>query len=115
MTANIRRIADVSHRKRIPARAIRQIVEQIVEQFSPRKVILFGSYARGNPRPESDVDLLVVMATRDEGQQSLLIRRAIPYEFGLDLIVRTPETLCAAVGTWRFFPERDRGPGQGAL
>lgn len=32
----------------------------LVEQFHPDKVILFGSYACGNPDKDSDVDLLVI-------------------------------------------------------
>ena len=44
-------------------RAIRDVVKQIAEQFKPEKIILFGSYAYGKPRPESDVDLLVIMST----------------------------------------------------
>ncbi|HLF73922.1 MAG TPA: nucleotidyltransferase domain-containing protein [Anaerolineales bacterium] len=54
-------VPSVYERKRIPKRAIDEIVRQIVEKFHPQKIILFGSYARGNPRPESDVDLLVVL------------------------------------------------------
>lgn len=36
------------------------VVERVVEQFDPLKVILFGSLARGEPNFDSDVDLLVV-------------------------------------------------------
>ena len=36
---------------------------RIAERFSPEQVILFGSHARGHPRQDSDVDLLVVMET----------------------------------------------------
>ena len=86
-------ISNVMRRKRISASAIRSVVDQIAERFSPRRIILFGSYARGTPRPESDVDLLVVMPTKREGEQSLVIRQAIDCPFGLDLIVRTPQTL----------------------
>ena len=89
----MRRILDVNRRTRIPQWAIRWVADQIAERFSPQQIILFGSYARGDPRPESDVDLLVVMRTRREGEQSLLIRQAIECPFGLDLIVRTPATL----------------------
>ncbi|MGA9623404.1 MAG: nucleotidyltransferase domain-containing protein [Bryobacteraceae bacterium] len=41
--------------------AIDAMVRTIVEHISPEKVILFGSHARGNPRPDSDVDLMVVV------------------------------------------------------
>lgn len=54
-------VPTVDKRKRIPQKAIDEVVRQIAEKFRPQKIILFGSYARGKPRPESDVDLLVVM------------------------------------------------------
>jgi predicted nucleotidyltransferase len=53
---------------------------------------LFGSYAYGHPTEDSDVDLLVIMPrTRDRGERmSVRIRHAIPRDFSLDLLVRTP-------------------------
>ena len=81
-------------RQRIPQEAIDETVRQIVEQFQPEQIILFGSYARGQPRPNSDVDLLVVMVTAlKESEQAVRICQAVEYHFGLDLIVRTPTTL----------------------
>ena len=41
---------------------IAKICGQIAEEFHPEKIILFGSYAYGRPRPDSDVDLLVVLS-----------------------------------------------------
>ena len=37
------------------------MVKRIVKRFHPDKIILFGSHARGDAGPDSDVDLLVVM------------------------------------------------------
>ncbi len=96
-------VPTIDKRKRIPQKAIDQVVEQIVEKFKPQKIILFGSYARGNPRPESDVDLLVVMETAlKESKQALEIRRHLNVMFGLDLIVHTPKRLKERVdmGDW---------------
>jgi len=63
-------------------------VRQIAAQFDPQKIILFGSYARGKPRPESDVDLLVITdALGNESRPSLAIRKVLNIMFGLDLIV----------------------------
>jgi len=42
-------------------RAIGAMVRRVVDQFRPEQVLLFGSRGRGDDRPESDVDLLVVM------------------------------------------------------
>ena len=39
---------------------LRQLVETIVREAAPEAIILFGSRARGDARPDSDVDLLVV-------------------------------------------------------
>ena len=88
------KVPTIDKRKRIPQRAIDQVVKQIVEKFKPQKIILFGSYARGNPRPESDVDLLVVMDTSlREVQQSVEIHHSLNIMFGLDLLVYTPKHL----------------------
>jgi len=40
---------------------IKNLCQQIVENFKPQKIILFGSHAYGKPNADSDVDLLVVM------------------------------------------------------
>jgi len=71
---------------------IRAFCEAVARRFRPRKIILFGSHAYGHPRPDSDVDLLVIMPkTRDRGERmSVRIRHAIPRDFPLDLLVRTP-------------------------
>jgi predicted nucleotidyltransferase len=97
------KVPTIDKRTRIPQKAIDQVVEQIVEKFKPQKIILFGSYARGNPRPESDVDLLVVMDTSlKESQIELEIHRYLNVMFGLDLIVYTPKRLKerAEMGDW---------------
>lgn len=39
---------------------LRQVVDTIVSEVAPETIILFGSRARGDSRPDSDVDLLVV-------------------------------------------------------
>src|ERR1022692_5283643 len=74
----------------IPLTAIRRFARRIVERFHPDKIILFGSYAYGKPHNESDVDLLVIMRTRNAIDQSIRIKLAFKRLFSLDLIVRTP-------------------------
>jgi len=39
---------------------LNKIIRRIVETASPEKVILFGSAARGEAGPDSDIDLLVI-------------------------------------------------------
>jgi predicted nucleotidyltransferase len=67
--------------------------QRIGEQFAAEQIILFGSYARGCPRGDSDVDVLVVMPAANEISQSIRLTVALETSFALDLIVRTPEHL----------------------
>jgi predicted nucleotidyltransferase len=81
-------------RTRIPRVAIQSVVDQIAAGFHPQRIILFGSYAYGVPKPESDVDLLVVMETElTETGQAIQIYRQLQYRFGLDLILYTRQRL----------------------
>ena len=78
----------------VPMAAIRRYARAIAERFRPERIILFGAYASGAPTPDSDVDLLVIMPTRNQLEQAVRIDEAIEDRgFALDLIVRTPKTL----------------------
>jgi predicted nucleotidyltransferase len=46
-----------------------EIVRRLVDEFDPEEIILFGSHAWGQPRPDSDYDLFMVMS--DSGEQPL--------------------------------------------
>src|ERR1700729_749132 len=74
----------------IPMAAIRRYARAIAERFQPDKIILFGSYAYGKPNEESDVDLLVIMRTKDTIDQSIRVSVAFEQPFSLDMIVRAP-------------------------
>src|SRR5437899_3061994 len=66
-----------NNRGLIARTAIRRLVERIAERFQPEQIILFGSYAYGTPRADSDVDVLVVMPCRHETDQSIRIWNAV--------------------------------------
>ena len=64
---------------------------EVGRQFSPDRVLLFGSYASGDPTPDSDVDILVVMPHAKKGWQiATEIRTRAKPPFACDLLVRTP-------------------------
>ncbi len=56
-----------------------KIRDQLVEVLHPQRIYLFGSHAYGQPTPESDIDLLVVVPPNGERMLDLEIkaRRAI--------------------------------------
>jgi predicted nucleotidyltransferase len=72
---------------------IRRFAKQVAERYEPDKIILFGSYAYGQPNANSDVDVLVVMPARNELDQGFKIHSTILPPFPLDIIVRTPKNL----------------------
>ena len=66
---------------------IRSITAQIIDKYQPEKIILFGSSARGDLNPDSDVDLLIIKReTPHYGAErirelSRIIERNIPVDF----------------------------------
>lgn len=100
-------------RKRISQHAIRAVAERIAGQFHPDKIILFGSYAYGGPKPWSDVDLLIVMDTPLTPNQQ---RRAIseflyPKPFSLDIVIWSTSELQDRIqeGDWFLKEAVERG------
>ena len=77
----------------VSAKEIQATCNDIIREFSPQQVILFGSYAYGTPTEASDVDLLVVLSgvNADGRQQAREMKKRLPARFRLDLHVRSPE------------------------
>lgn len=75
--------------------AMNQIEEfgrRIGEEFGAEKVILFGSYARGNADRDSDVDILVIGSFEGRSvDKAVEIQMRLRPGFPMDLLVRTPE------------------------
>lgn len=80
--------------KRKPIRKeIQEMVKIILERFDPERIILFGSHARGEAGPDSDVDLLVVMKVEGSKREKQLELRAALHDIHVpkDIIVSIPE------------------------
>ncbi len=87
------------------AEALPAAVQKIVEALHPEKIILFGSYAYGTPTPDSDVDLLVIIeTTASRKERYLALSRLLdPRPFPVDIIVKTPAEIAAAMAKGNFF------------
>jgi len=72
---------------------IRPLVQQIADRFHPRKVILFGSYAYGEPHKESDLDLLVIVPDPPQRQEAQGITSELGkgYPVPLQIVFMSPE------------------------
>jgi predicted nucleotidyltransferase len=88
----------------VTSRQIRAYAKQIARQFRPRKIILFGSYAYGEPTPDSDVDLMVIMPHKGRGvEKAIEIRLKLPAPFPMDLLVRSPQKIRKRIAIGDFF------------
>jgi predicted nucleotidyltransferase len=83
----------MTKRKQNAQKQIQKMVDRIVKKFDPEKIILFGSHARGDAGPDSDVDLLVVMPVSGSKREKQLEIRALLHGIQLakDVIVSRPE------------------------
>ena len=73
---------------------IEEIVRRIVGAIAPEKIVLFGSAARGQMGPDSDLDLLVVKPCNDRREVARAVRaclRGVAPGRGKDVVVVTPE------------------------
>lgn len=94
-------------------RRLKDLCEQIVHAVQPQKIILFGSYAYGQPTKDSDLDLLVIMPFEcSPHQQAFRIRLNIDPPLPLDLLVRTPEHVAERLSEGDFFMQEIVGQGK---
>jgi predicted nucleotidyltransferase len=78
----------------VEMKEINDLTSQIAREFRPDRIILFGSYAYGQPGKDSDVDILVVLPFKGKPvRKAIEIRNKVNAGVPLDLIVRTPEQL----------------------
>jgi predicted nucleotidyltransferase len=77
---------------------IEEIAKRIVAEFDPQRIILFGSRARGDERADSDLDLLVEMATDLPAAERIraVDRLFRPRSWPMDVVVLTPDEAAAS-------------------
>lgn len=85
--------------EKITPELINYIVEKLVREIQPEKIIMFGSYARGDFDRDSDLDLFII---KDAKESSRTMRRRIESllrgrKFAVDLLVRKPKEV-----EWNF-------------
>jgi len=85
------------HRKdgRPDKKVLAEIVQSVVEAAQPDKIILFGSAARGEMGPNSDIDLLVIKSGKFNHWRLLttIYRRLRGDLAAVDVVLATPEDI----------------------
>lgn len=72
---------------------IQEVAVKIIDEFHPERIVLFGSYFRGEATADSDVDLLVIMPSfaGKNVLKAIEIIEKIQPAFPMDLLVRTSD------------------------
>jgi len=80
-------------KQKILKNILKEMVSRIVERFDPEKIILFGSHARGDAGPDSDVDLLIVMPVEGSKREKAVEIGVALNDFSIpkDILVSTPD------------------------
>ena len=90
-----------------------KVVKLIVKKFKPEKIILFGSYAWGEPNKDSDVDLFIIKETDNTRRTAMNIDGSIfPRPFPIDLIVYRPQDVKRRIKMNDFFIKNITNKGQ---
>ena len=84
---------------------IQRYCDAIARAFEPERIILFGSHARGDAKPDSDVDLLVIMPRngKEHHQQAAEIHLKCHPGFPIDILIRTREEFEERLGMRDWF------------
>lgn len=74
---------------------LQELTERIVKAVQPLKIVLFGSAARGEMGPNSDLDVLVVMpeGVHRRKMAQLIYRQLVGFGFATDVVVATESDL----------------------
>jgi uncharacterized protein len=83
---------------------IESLGNHIAREFRPERIILFGSYAYGQPTDDSDVDLLVILPFNGRPvRKAIEIRAKINPRIPVELVVRTPEQVAERIANNDWF------------
>jgi predicted nucleotidyltransferase len=84
---------------------VQAAVDRLVEAFDPLRIVVFGSYARGETTPHSDLDFLVVLPEVEHKRDAAVAMRRVLADLPVskDVIVATPEEIEARRNsTWHI-------------
>lgn len=98
----------------IPREKIDAAVRILAEAANPARVLVFGSYARGDAREDSDLDLLVIEPRVDDRAQEMIRLQGLlrPLRIPVDVLVYTEAeaaNLGGQPGSPLYWPLRDAG------
>ncbi len=74
-------------------RLLEHVTQTIVEHFHPKRIVLFGSHARGEVGPDSDLDLFIEMeSSRRPPERAIEVSSVFGLRpWPMDIVVYTPQ------------------------
>jgi|SRR5579859_5629869 len=86
---------------------VQEVTARIVARFHPKRIIAFGSYARGEYSSNSDLDLIVEMESdKPFWERTIEVGKLfVPRDWALDLLVYTPAEFAEEEQIWGTFPQ----------
>ena len=84
---------------------LKEITDRIVQTLKPEKIFLFGSYAYGKPKMDSDLDLLVIMESSERpAKRRIRVSRLFwDRPVAMDFVVKTPSEIAERISIGDFF------------
>lgn len=83
---------------------IQNIVDQIIKNYNPKMIYLFGSFAYGKPKPSSDVDLLIIKETTKRKVERIKeVLMKVESKFPLGPLVYSPKEFRERLELGDFF------------
>jgi uncharacterized protein len=96
----------INKREKALKENLERIIIDLKEKYDPNKVILFGSYASGEIKNFSDLDLLIIKDTKSKFFDRLReVTKICNYNIGVDFLVYTPEEFEDQLNKNLFFKE----------
>lgn len=94
----------VGERKEVLDAELKRVVDLIIKEYSPEKIILFGSLATNNIHEWSDIDLAIIKSTDKRFIDRLHeVHLKVKPRVGVNFIVYTPEELRRMIEEKRYF------------
>ena len=89
---------------------IKVLVRKIADKYKPKKIILFGSTARGEEKNNSDIDILIIKDSKEKRpyrvKKVFEAVRTIQRTYALDVIVYTPDEINKRLSLGDYFIQR---------
>ena len=87
---------------------LKDIADKIIQALKPEKIFLFGSYAYGKPKKDSDIDLLIIMESNERPAKRRIRVSQLFWDrpIAMDFVVKTPAEVEERLSMGDFFIKR---------